>query len=71
MTYKEKTLEVSKKINTIKNFAKDMGYTPIVSHYTHCINKRPCISIALSGTSDNEGYAYIWAWYEDTYEEIN
>ena len=54
----------------IREFAKNMGYTVFEENYEHYDNNRPCHSIELVGTADSEGNSYSWAWYTDTWEEF-
>ena len=58
------------KIEIIKKFAKDMGYTIDTYYYTHCFNGKKCFGIELIGTSDAEGNPYSWAWYVETGQEV-
>lgn len=59
-----------KRIEIIKRFASEMGYTTWEEDYESCHNGRPCHSIELMETADCEGNSYGWAWYTDTWEEL-
>ena len=61
---------MKRKIEIIKNFAKEMGYEIREEKYYHYKNGRPCYHIELLGTIDNEGDPYSWAWFLDTEEEM-
>lgn len=75
-TKKEKRKELAeKKIEIIKRFASEMGYTTweedyIASTFRGHGDDRPAHIIELSETADNEGNPYSWAWYTDTWEEM-
>ena len=66
----KKKAEMERKIEIIKKFAKDMGYTYGTHTYKDYDNERPCFCISLEETEDGDGYPYAWAWYTDTYDEI-
>lgn len=61
---------MKKRIEIIKEFARQMGYETYEDDYMNYMNNRPCYCIELVGTSDSEGNSYAWAWYTDTYEEL-
>lgn len=63
-------LKAQERMEYIREFAKNMGYTVFEANYEHCDNNRPCHSIELDGTADSEGNPYAWAWYTDTWEEF-
>ena len=75
-TKKEKRKELAeKRIEIIKRFASEMGYTTweedyIASTFRGHRDDRPAHIIELSETADNEGNPYAWAWYTDTWEEM-
>lgn len=62
--------KAQERIDCIRRFAKDMGYTAFEENYNDYHNGRPCHSIELTGTCDSEGNSYSWAWYTDTWEEF-
>lgn len=67
----KKKAEMERKIEIIKKFAKDMGYTYGAHTYKDYFdNKRPCFCISLEETEDGDGNPYGWAWHTDTYDEI-
>lgn len=59
-----------KKIEIIKQFAKDMGYKTETYYYNHYYNQKRCFEISLCGTWDSEGNPYSWAWYVETGKEV-
>lgn len=66
-----------KRIEIIKRFASEMGYTTWEEDYITTIcgkgrfeSGRPAHIIELSKTADSEGNPYSWAWYTDTWEEM-
>lgn len=63
-------LKAQERMEYIREFAKNMGYTVFEENYEHYDNNRPCHSIELVGTADSEGNSYSWAWYVDTWEEF-
>lgn len=62
--------KAQERMEYIREFAKNMGYTVFEENYEHYDNNRPCHSIELVGTADSEGNSYSWAWYTDTWEEF-
>lgn len=63
-------MDLEKKMEIVRAFAKQMEYTTREYNYTHYLNGRPCVCIELNETSDSEGESYSWCWYTDTGEEI-
>ena len=61
---------MKEKLEIIRKFAYDMGYSVNEYPYTHCKTGRPCYTIELNETCDSEGNPYTWCWYTDTEEEI-
>lgn len=77
-TKKDKRKKLAeKRIEIIKRFATEMGYTTWEQDYITSVWKngcredgRPAHIIELNETHDSEGNSYSWAWYTDTWEEM-